>query len=391
MRLGVLVIAICGLVALAAGVQVLEWQRQLAALDAEGKLATDRLLEVRNAMDALLDIETGQRGFLLTGEEPYLEPYRKGLQDLELALSRLTLQFLNQPDSLAEVDSIVEAARARQSASSRTIELRRAGRTTEALELVRSGEGRRLMDVFREHAGRLQARLLQETADLRAREAWTFQYASMLGSTVTVLIVLLAATTIAWLSMSIRRLDELQRQREREAMHDSLTGLPNRRYLNEVLDSSIAAARRGGKPLAVAYFDLDGFKAVNDRFGHAAGDRVLQATAARLRAAVRASDFVARLGGDEFVAVLPGAPTPAELATLIGRLEREIAAAPIPELPDGAVSASIGVAFYPDDAGNVDALLTAADHAMYAAKERRRRARARGTAPSARAEERASV
>jgi diguanylate cyclase (GGDEF)-like protein len=177
------------------------------------------------------------------------------------------------------------------------------------------------------------------------------------------------------LSTSIQRMREQQREEEHKAMHDALTGLPNRRYLSEWLGMALAAARRAGQPLAVLYFDLDGFKLVNDRFGHEAGDRVLQVTATRLRRTLRASDFISRLGGDEFVAVLADGPSVPVVSMLIARLQTELGKPPIAELEDGAVSASIGTAWFPDDGDAVDALLAAADRAMYAAKQTRKAAR----------------
>src|SRR5712691_8997208 len=146
---------------------------------------------------------------------------------------------------------------------------------------------------------------------------------------------------------------EQQREEAHKAMHDALTSLPNRRYLSEWLAMALAAARRGGQPLAILFFDLDGFKSVNDRFGHEAGDRVLQTTAERLRRTLRTSDFVARLGGDEFVAVLPDVASEPVVSMLIQRLQAALTKAPIAELEDGAVSASIGTAWFPEHGDTV--------------------------------------
>src|SRR5712691_7562249 len=167
---------------------------------------------------------------------------------------------------------------------------------------------------------------------------------------------------------------EQQREEAHKAMHDALTSLPNRRYLGEWLAMALAAARRSGQPLVVLYFDLDGFKSVNDRFGHEAGDRVLQVTASRLRQTLRTSDFVARLGGDEFVAVLPDVPSAPVVSMLIARLDTELAKAPIAEVEDRAVCASVGTAWFPEDGDTGDALLAAADHAMYEVKQNRKAA-----------------
>ncbi|HUR27805.1 MAG TPA: diguanylate cyclase [Planctomycetota bacterium] len=162
-------------------------------------------------------------------------------------------------------------------------------------------------------------------------------------------------------------------QREKDlrtlAYRDTLTNLPNRLSLHELLDLELAHARRNHGSLAVLFIDLDEFKAVNDTFGHAAGDELLRATAARLRVNLRETDTIARLGGDEFAVVLPGAPTArdAELvaAKLLNALEE-------PVMFEGhalRVRASIGLAMFPKDGTNAEALLRTADGAMYRAKQ----------------------
>ena len=156
---------------------------------------------------------------------------------------------------------------------------------------------------------------------------------------------------------------------EAVARHDPLTGLPNRLLLMDRLDQAIAATRRSGSILAVCFLDLDGFKGVNDQFGHAAGDEVLREVARRLSGAVRGGDTVARLGGDEFILLLSGARARAEIDQALGRL-MSVARKPV-ELASHEVvrlSASVGVAAFPDVATDPQQLLRFADAAMYDAK-----------------------
>jgi diguanylate cyclase (GGDEF)-like protein/PAS domain S-box-containing protein len=156
------------------------------------------------------------------------------------------------------------------------------------------------------------------------------------------------------------------------AAHDVLTGLPNRAHIVETVD---ALNRQGGMLTAVLFIDLDDLKTVNDSFGHDAGDRVIQATADRLRGAVRRNDIVGRLAGDEFVALLIGNLVPGALENFVGRLRR-VLSEPI-EIPGGTlqVGASIGlVRTDRGDSRDAAALLREADTAMYAAKARGRRA-----------------
>ena len=163
----------------------------------------------------------------------------------------------------------------------------------------------------------------------------------------------------------------LCRQRELDSLahHDALTGLPNRLLLYDRIGMALAARRRQGGSLAVCVLDLDGFKAINDRFGHPAGDVVLREVARRILAAVRPSDTVARLGGDEFVVVLPAMAASAALQRAMQRLVAQVGQ-PIALGHGGvavAVSASVGIALAAGH-DDVDSLIRQADAAMYAAK-----------------------
>jgi diguanylate cyclase len=153
------------------------------------------------------------------------------------------------------------------------------------------------------------------------------------------------------------------------AAHDPLTGLANRALFADRLDRALARARREGRPGALLLLDLDGFKAINDARGHAAGDRALVAVAGRLRGCVREVDTVARLGGDEFLVVLDGVEAAAEARRVAGRI-RAALAEPLRLDGDGAplaLGASIGVAVFAGREAPAD-LLRRADGAMYVAK-----------------------
>lgn len=162
----------------------------------------------------------------------------------------------------------------------------------------------------------------------------------------------------------------LQRQLSHMALHDQLTGLANRQLLLQSIDAAIADAEQSGDALSLVFLDIDGFKAVNDRLGHAAGDAVLREVAERLRNAVRADDILGRMGGDEFVVICPTADARAA-ASIAERLRsfsrHRIEAGPAPLW----VSASIGVATYSpelDERPSPQELLIRADAAMYDSK-----------------------
>jgi diguanylate cyclase (GGDEF)-like protein/PAS domain S-box-containing protein len=157
---------------------------------------------------------------------------------------------------------------------------------------------------------------------------------------------------------------------EHQALHDALTGLPNRVLLQDRLDQAVRAATRAGEPLALLVMDLDGFKEVNDTLGHQAGDALLQQVAIRLAGVLRDSDTVARLGGDEFAVLLPGVGASGARLTarkLLRAIEKTAA------VDDHAidVGASLGIALFPEHGDEPDALLRRADVAMYVAKRSR--------------------
>ena len=159
------------------------------------------------------------------------------------------------------------------------------------------------------------------------------------------------------------------RQVERSAVTDMLTELPNARSLFLHLDSELARAHRSGQTIAVLVCDLDGFKQINDRFGHLEGNRVLRAVARGLRLQCREYDTVARLGGDEFVLVLPG-QEPDSVAVKVEQLIRAVAEAGYETMGVASLGISVGVAYYPDDGEDAEALLAVADQRMYREKQR---------------------
>jgi diguanylate cyclase (GGDEF)-like protein/PAS domain S-box-containing protein len=158
------------------------------------------------------------------------------------------------------------------------------------------------------------------------------------------------------------------------AHHDPLTGLPNRRLLRDRLGQAHAQAARGRHGVGVALVDLDGFKPINDRLGHEAGDRVLRTVAERLGHCLRGGDTVARLGGDEFVLVLVNLADTAEAGQVLERVLHAVAQPIVLGDHEVQVSASVGLTVFPDDSADPDTLLRHADAAMYRAKEAGRNA-----------------
>ena len=164
------------------------------------------------------------------------------------------------------------------------------------------------------------------------------------------------------------RIKEQNRLIEYQATHDELTGLPKRRWLRERLDVEISRARRENSKVAVLFIDLDGFKLTNDTHGHDAGDLLLRVVAQRLLQTIRSVDLAARMGGDEFVVVACGL-SKADEVRLIAQKLHDAVSQKVPYKDQFLqVDASIGTAIYPDDAQNLEELISLADQAMYAAQ-----------------------
>jgi diguanylate cyclase (GGDEF)-like protein len=156
---------------------------------------------------------------------------------------------------------------------------------------------------------------------------------------------------------------------ERDARFDALTQLPNRLLLAERMRQALGKARIQQHKVAIAFIDLDGFKALNDSYGHDWGDRVLQIVAARINATLRECDTLARLGGDEFVAGLIDLQSEEDSEPLLRRMLLAASAPILIGAQTVEMAASIGVAFFPEHGQEVDTLISKADQAMYLSKK----------------------
>lgn len=170
------------------------------------------------------------------------------------------------------------------------------------------------------------------------------------------------------LSDEKRRLERATLKISHLANHDSLTGLPNRRLLFELMEKAIETTRRAGGKIGVVFIDLDDFKPINDRFGHAAGDSALIAMAERLRSLVRASDIVARIGGDEFVAVITNVKTMEDIERVARKVMDECHTPLAFAGKSCQLGMSMGISVFPDDAETIEELVNKADSAMYRVK-----------------------
>lgn len=325
-------------------------------------------IQVRNVLLHLLNAETGQRGFLLTGDPAYLEPYQLGRGSVRDNLAQAEQSGYHDPQFLANVRKLALITESKLDELERTVQLRKRGDASAALAIVREGFGRTKMREAR--------RLIQdEVARLRVvRDAVMDDFNDRLLRAALILVLMLstvvAMSVHAWRSLTTaaQRNNELAKRLALEASHDVLTGLPNRRFFDRWARRLVARSQRSGKPFTLLAIDLDRFKEVNDSHGHAAGDEVLKEVARRFQSVLRGGEFLARIGGDEFVVLMDGEFSRNEVTSVGRRLIDCLYPSLRPGLADNAVGASIGVAGFPLNGADLEGVMQAADDALYASK-----------------------
>jgi len=176
------------------------------------------------------------------------------------------------------------------------------------------------------------------------------------------------ADTVMRLEEEIIEREKISAELKFLANHDALTGLPSLRLCKDRLERSLIESRRNHKLTAVMFIDLDGFKAVNDTYGHEFGDVVLRTTASRIKAVIREIDTVARIGGDEFVIIMSSVPDSDIVQRIAVNLIEQISQLIQIDQIEVSVGASVGIALYPDDGTTADELIRQADKAMYQVK-----------------------
>lgn len=337
----------------------------------------ERQTEINQVVPALnallvdvLSAETGQRGYLLTGRTSYLASYQEALGDYRQELSALLASphlISSDRKRLKRIQALLELKFEELAV---TIRLHQQGEFVAARNVVLTDQGQAyrqelqdlLQQMTREQVGERDA-LARELS----REARRTRELIVVGVT---LLLLFAGLALWQLKKVLGENARLVNELDREATHCPLTGLYNRRYFEERLRHEVTAAQRHGDSVALLFLDLDRFKQVNDLLGHEAGDRLLQALSTKLKDTVRASDLVFRLAGDEFaVLAMERANEAPQLEALAQRLIDAVrSTAQQPPWNAANVGVSIGIAAYPRNALSAQALLEAADQAMYDAK-----------------------
>ncbi|CAH0144202.1 putative diguanylate cyclase AdrA [Massilia sp. Bi118] len=303
-------------------------------------------VDIRSVLVDLLDAETGQRGFILTGQESYLPPYYKGKNHIKESIRKAQQAAGTGGARVADFSKILLLAEQKLEELDRTVVLKKQGDNAGALAVVVGGYGKATMDEVRQliqrniEQLRLQRDQVIDRLDARLRRS-------------AILLVLILATvstlaTHAWRSLSkaVAVNNRLAQTLSQEASNDALTGLPNRRFFDRWARQLVNRSRRDKGTFTLLLIDLDGFKKVNDTLGHQVGDDVLKEAARRLQAGLRGGELLARLGGDEFGLLIEGNVSRADLEKLGRRLIDSLSPRLHQRLADGAVGASIGVSCF---------------------------------------------
>ncbi|NEX59475.1 diguanylate cyclase domain-containing protein [Noviherbaspirillum galbum] len=341
--------------------------RNVAESEHEQAMGHARLEALNSLMLAFTEAETGQRGYLLTGNPAYLQPYYAAVSTANAQFMRFRDVFTG-PDGLSAYNRLALLKEKKLSELAQTISLRAEHGLESAMLVVNSNTGESYMAEIREEID-LLARKEQERQVGLVKEST--RNVAIFQTSVTLFLLLLALAVLSLVTLvrhDTQTKKQLLQRLSHEASHDQLTNLPNRNLYVEMLNYSIPFAQRYQRLLGIFFIDLDGFKQVNDQFGHDAGDMLLKEASRRMREAARESDVVARIGGDEFLVLATNLAKVEDIEAIARHMLACFEEPLLRHLQQVRVGASIGIAVYPRDGLRAAELIKAADIAMYEAK-----------------------
>ncbi|ANO35222.1 hypothetical protein BCU83_08315 [Vibrio breoganii] len=361
-------------------------------------------------LNAISDAETGQRGYLLTGQSYYLEPYFRSRDEIKSIWGDLKSLTSDNPQQQELLDELVEDIDSKLEELAFSISLYNE-QPAEAIEMVRTNVGKKYMDNIRRNLSSFNAeekRLLEERkGDYREARA----YITMMIVIETIVMLFLAFFTVVTVNRTLfnpltklmdatQKVEQGKRQdvvdylprdeigylmgrfyKMSESIHqrhsdlhtkahtDELTGVYNRITLYSDIEEAIAYSQLDEKVVALCFIDMDGFKDINDQLGHEYGDILLQTVAQRLKETVRSSDRVYRYGGDEFVVLLPMVRYQEDVSQIVSNLVDSIRKPISHKGQHIDVRFSIGVSVAPADTSDPSVLVDNADKAMYRSKQ----------------------
>lgn len=335
---------------------------------------------LQSYLTAVEDAETGQRGFLLTGNENYLAPYAASKTDITVRLNQLAELTKDDADDLQSMLQLKALTAAKFAELELTIQKRRESGLKAALAVVNTNEGNNEMAAIRKATEEIDRKVRGRQAlsedNYNASVIRTeLSFTAALVSQMFLLLLLSMAvqrdlkyrtTAQAQLEEHKRRLALALENEKSLSRSDYLTGLANRRAFEELFEMECKRSRRYNRPITLAYMDLDNFKRVNDGKGHQTGDEVLVAVATTLRSCLRATDCVARIGGDEFAMLLP--ETDEDAARIIMKKLYAVLQTLLTRT-NWPIGFSFGVVTFPSPLDSLEAMLERADKLMYEAKQ----------------------
>ena len=370
------------------------------------------ILETKNLIGYIKDMETGQRGYLLTEDTSYLEPYHTGLINSKDHFERLRELTIDNPLQQKRLISLKKSMHLKFDELAETIKLTQEnhGNASVALKIVKQNKGKQYMDnitqILKDFTNTEMILLEERKGDFRTHKAKI----TILVIAELLFFIFLAIMTISFLNKNLfhplklllssthkmekgERVDftdltskdeigylltsflkmnskvhERTKKLDYKAHHDELTGLKNRASMYLEIENDIKHLKDFKTKFAVLFLDLNKFKELNDTLGHDAGDAMLVETANRLKDSVRCDDIVFRLGGDEFIVLLKNVKNSLEVENILSHI---LKATKTPVMIQGKpvdISLSIGVAISPDDTNSSEEILKYSDIAMYAAK-----------------------
>ncbi len=388
-------------------------------LDKQGQAKLEAVIHTHDVLDEseklynqITNAETGQRGYLLTQDLNYLEPYYAALEQVKqhfLAINRLTLSNPEQQNTLAVIDELIDKKLAELALTVTLVMQNTPYAIEEAKAIVLTNEGKQYMDQIRKHILLFQnierAKLEQQNADYQRNRLFITRFVTLQIPLIVTLLVFCAFYINSRLFKPLKLLIQNTEQLEKgerpkmltinyndeigfvlkrfarmsdivykrtsklnfQASHDHLTGVLNRTELKPALKQAISTCSKDSK-LAVIFIDINKFKKLNDEYGHLIGDQILIETAKRITSSVRADDDVYRYGGDEFVIITHNIAKYRYVNAMITHLLARFDNPFVLEQLTLNISLSIGVALAPDHSLNHQHLLKLADQAMYQAK-----------------------
>ncbi len=373
--------------------------------------AHEVIIETHVYLGAMKDTETGQRGFLLTQNINYLEPYHRGVIDATISFNRLKELTADNAVQQSRLNKIRELMQLKLDELQQTINLVNEHKVEKALEIVKKNVGKKYMDDIRIELDKfINSEILlleQRKGDFNQAKAKIttliiveilfFIFLAFLAylffnkNLFEPLKILLLSTKktekgeivdisditsrdeMGYLISSVVKMNHIVNNRtevlEHRAHHDQLTGLKNRSVLYESLQNAMLGAEKTQLKIALFFIDLDKFKQLNDSMGHDAGDLLLKETAQRLDKITRAEDDIFRIGGDEFIVIIKDIASKKEIEKIIKNIISVFDKEMLIQNQSVKIRISLGAAIFPDDSDNIEELLKMADLAMYEAKK----------------------